>query len=237
MAPPRVWASSSKVYFLSPFQVTFEAGLAWMAEHHITEELVRDQAGRAKLLLAGSGHRREDEASELPPCQRCCSARGANVTLGFSTAYFSSHAADSAATGTCVVHFDDCRSHCNSSRLHLGGCVVIEFEVVDSLGHVVARPRTQPLMLCSKPTHRTSPLERTPERRGVADDSPAGPARLGPAAPQSQGAQWAAGSEASVAQKLEELETTLYHQLLYVRFAKMLFGCERAGTPPDTINL
>eukprot|EP00727_Mastigamoeba_balamuthi_P001880 m51a1_g1169 hypothetical protein (1249) ;mRNA; f:366881-373551 len=41
-------------------------------------------------------------------------------------------------------------THCNSSRLHLGGRVCIVVSIRDASGFIVARAATEPLMLCSK---------------------------------------------------------------------------------------
>eukprot|EP00727_Mastigamoeba_balamuthi_P004468 m51a1_g14019 hypothetical protein (219) ;mRNA; r:1105202-1106075 len=206
-APPRIWASDSKV--------TFEAGVSWMAEHRVTDAHVRFQAGRAKLYPEGSTL----EGDEVPTCQRCCAKKGANVTLGFTPANGSGDPAATEYTpsGTCVVRFDYCRSHCNSSRLHLGGRVVIVVDVLDSRGDVVARPHTQPLMLCSKPTPRTSPVEPVMEPQApLADNSQFALSDAAAAAPTSV-------AEGSIARRLAELEATLYGQLLNVQIAKLLF--------------
>eukprot|EP00727_Mastigamoeba_balamuthi_P008500 m51a1_g4272 hypothetical protein (239) ;mRNA; f:306008-306929 len=226
-APPRVWASAAKVYALTPFQVAFEAGVAWMAQHRVTEELVRGQAGRARLFLEDPGGRHEAAGEELPLCQRCCARRGANVTLGFSpasertTAAAAAAAASTTARDTCVVLFDYCRSYCYSSRLHLGGRVVIEVEVLDCLGNVVARPRTQPLMLCSKPTARASPVvPEAPEPLGPLA-SQLGLAGDGAGAAAAQAPQ--AADDGNLARQLAELEATLYGQLLNVRMAMLLY--------------
>eukprot|EP00727_Mastigamoeba_balamuthi_P010418 m51a1_g6 hypothetical protein (262) ;mRNA; f:28520-29584 len=223
--PPRIWASNSKIYLSSPFKVTFVAGLSWMSQNGVTETLVRNLAGRAKLLLEG----KEDCTGQgaIPPCARCCSKRGANVTLGFAPQEGSSSESTSPATGEeCVIEFDYCRSHCNSSRLHLGGRVMIMLEVFDVHGNVVARPVTQPLMLCSKPSIHSSPMGlplhpapiTTPLSLNLSDALAA-----------AQMSRFAGGevesntsTEEPLYKKLMELEADIYSQLVKVQFVKLL---------------
>eukprot|EP00727_Mastigamoeba_balamuthi_P005929 m51a1_g1956 hypothetical protein (193) ;mRNA; r:1027965-1049094 len=49
-----------------------------------------------------------------------------------------------------VFVFDRCRSWCNSSRLHLGGKVVLLLEIANARGAVVSRLQSDRLQLCSK---------------------------------------------------------------------------------------
>eukprot|EP00727_Mastigamoeba_balamuthi_P008499 m51a1_g4271 hypothetical protein (242) ;mRNA; f:304590-305584 len=220
-APPRMWASSSKVFVSAPFQVTFTAGATWMQQHGVTEASVRDAAGSARLFLEGSTHH-------------------ADAALGSSIA---EAAAPAAGAGTVVVKFNYCRSYCNSSRLHLGGRVVVVLELLDGLGNVVARPQTQPLMLCSKPTLHSSPSVETAapptasplvSHLSLADGLP--PFVAAQAQAQAQAQQWPqylvaapagsaaadSGAEDPMARQLAELEATLYGQLLKLQYVKYI---------------
>eukprot|EP00727_Mastigamoeba_balamuthi_P005033 m51a1_g14528 hypothetical protein (134) ;mRNA; f:927142-927543 len=52
-----------------------------------------------------------------------------------------------------------CRRHCNSSRLHLGGRVVIVFRIRSNEGLELAQARSEPVTLHSKTSYQ--PLPRT----------------------------------------------------------------------------
>eukprot|EP00727_Mastigamoeba_balamuthi_P001480 m51a1_g11329 hypothetical protein (232) ;mRNA; f:131515-132562 len=168
--PPRIWASANKIYFTTPFQVTFSAGSAWMARNGATLESVRAAAYGASALLEG------DDLEPLPPCQRCSRASKCVITLGFlpdTAGEMIAARAEQTDEGEYVVQFDYCRSgdrarNCNSSRLHFGGRVVIALAIRDMMGNVVARPVSQPLSLCSKPPAgkaAASPLSDSSDNR------------------------------------------------------------------------
>eukprot|EP00727_Mastigamoeba_balamuthi_P010193 m51a1_g5797 hypothetical protein (132) ;mRNA; f:65184-65875 len=89
--------------------------------------------------------------------------------------------------------FYRCLSFCSSSRLHLGGHVVLVL-CVRHAGALVARVVSQPLALCSKSSYRPRPPQQRclmwvdvsprlpPPRRGSAEAperSPSGPVREG----------------------------------------------------------
>eukprot|EP00727_Mastigamoeba_balamuthi_P014409 m51a1_g9593 hypothetical protein (251) ;mRNA; r:1028322-1029263 len=229
---PRIWASSSRVYVSTPFKVTFSCGAAWMAEHDVSEALVRSQGAKAKVFLEGTVHLAEREG--LPPCRRCCSKRMSNVSLGFAMrdddegSEAEAAQAEMPASGLRVVEFDNCRSHCNSSRLHLGGRVIVVLEVVNNAGEVVARPQTQPLMLCSKPTQHspTAELPLTPTAPAATPTTAAAAAASAAFASQFV-LSGAAGLPADSAddplgRKLAELEATIYSQLVKIQFIKFM---------------
>eukprot|EP00727_Mastigamoeba_balamuthi_P009690 m51a1_g5343 hypothetical protein (340) ;mRNA; r:438006-440029 len=129
--------------------VTLSVGSAWLVEHGLSAEDVWGAGFRSAVYLEG------DETKQLEPCSRCCKTRSSNVTLGV-TDINAALLVDS-ANGRTVFTFDHCRSHCNSSRLHLGGKVVLGFELRSDDGRVAARVFSEPLSLCSKPSKRSSP--------------------------------------------------------------------------------
>eukprot|EP00727_Mastigamoeba_balamuthi_P005923 m51a1_g1950 hypothetical protein (1855) ;mRNA; r:984815-1006833 len=113
----------------------------WLAAHDLSPSCIW-KSGRSAVLCPDSIN-----ARPLAPCPKCCQPSGKpNVLLGYSAA-----SPDPAAQGAELVFvFDDCRSYCNSSRLHLGGMVVLCLEIADGAGAVVVRLRSQPFALCSK---------------------------------------------------------------------------------------
>eukprot|EP00727_Mastigamoeba_balamuthi_P004956 m51a1_g14459 hypothetical protein (197) ;mRNA; f:656539-657508 len=86
------------------------------------------------------------------------SARGLE---GEAIVHVSPEMAESAGAlaGYRVFRFPQCISYCNSSRLHLGGRVVVVFRLAGSDGSELARVATEPLMLHAKSNY--VPVPRT----------------------------------------------------------------------------
>eukprot|EP00727_Mastigamoeba_balamuthi_P008369 m51a1_g4154 hypothetical protein (214) ;mRNA; f:251639-252721 len=119
------------------FEVVCLARAEWMSANGIERESIRNAGVRSQVLLEGS----EDA---LKPCPRCCVPRHRqNVVVSPDMAE-----SPEAAPG-----------YCNSSRLHLGGRVVIVFRIVGSAGVELARAQTEPVVLHAKTNY--VPIPRT----------------------------------------------------------------------------
>eukprot|EP00727_Mastigamoeba_balamuthi_P007455 m51a1_g333 hypothetical protein (2434) ;mRNA; r:480953-494021 len=122
-------------------RVTVAAPSEWLACNGVGADSVWEAGQRAVLLPESS------DEQPLEPCSKCCEPFGKpNVALGSSSGSLVSetHGGDQHFV------FDHCRSFCNSSRLHLGGRVVLALEIVGAGGYVVCRLHSEPLQFCSK---------------------------------------------------------------------------------------
>eukprot|EP00727_Mastigamoeba_balamuthi_P009509 m51a1_g5180 hypothetical protein (252) ;mRNA; r:160606-161594 len=138
---PALTISSTKVYLSAPFTVTVVVKRQWMGECGLTASDIWSSCIGATLHLDGAPSR-----APLEPCDRCCRGKHNNIAIGASDKHRK-------ATGTddeLVFVFDRCRSFCNSSRLHLGGRVVLVIDMRNASGEAVARLESEPFTLCSK---------------------------------------------------------------------------------------
>eukprot|EP00727_Mastigamoeba_balamuthi_P007071 m51a1_g2985 hypothetical protein (265) ;mRNA; f:733593-734621 len=144
--------------------VVITVGSEWMREHGVSCENVWTAGYNAKLFLASGG----PQAGEVPPCAKCKLGQRPNVHVGTVLATRNQCDHDNEALELRQFVFDSCFSRCNSSRLHLGGQVVLVSEIVSDDGGVVATVRTEPFHLGSRaaaqtrikkepPSHDTSP--------------------------------------------------------------------------------
>eukprot|EP00727_Mastigamoeba_balamuthi_P005921 m51a1_g1949 hypothetical protein (247) ;mRNA; r:982430-983298 len=144
-----------------------------MAAYQISPDCVW-RSGRSAVLCLDSA-----QVHPLAPCPRCCQPSSKpNVLLGCSTEW-----PEPLMQGAELVFvFDNCRSYCNSSRLHLGGRVALCLEIADGVGAVVARLRSQPFTLCSKSSlqaTRARSASASPQQRPRTRVAPLSPPRVG----------------------------------------------------------
>eukprot|EP00727_Mastigamoeba_balamuthi_P014289 m51a1_g9483 hypothetical protein (239) ;mRNA; f:610453-611395 len=126
-------------------KVTIKASRKWMRRNGVAEDDVWSCGRRASIFLEGS----EPGSPAIGPCQRCGRLRPSIVSLGTQDGSVAQSSGDVVA-----FVFDYCRSYCNSSRLHLGGRIVLSVELRASDGRLVSTVRSQPMNLCSKPRVR-----------------------------------------------------------------------------------
>eukprot|EP00727_Mastigamoeba_balamuthi_P006565 m51a1_g2529 hypothetical protein (212) ;mRNA; r:238826-239657 len=149
---PVLALSSPKVYLCCPFTVTIVVSRQWLALNRVTAADVWSAGFAANVRLEGHT---EDP---LESCARCCKQRPGNASISTSRL----QAGPTTAGDEAVFVFDKCRSYCNSSRLHLGGRVVIAAELRGADGSVVCRLVSEPFTMCSKSSRRTELKKSTP---------------------------------------------------------------------------
>eukprot|EP00727_Mastigamoeba_balamuthi_P004036 m51a1_g1363 hypothetical protein (246) ;mRNA; r:397197-398258 len=147
-APAYLAVSSSIVYRMAPFHVCLVARSDWMQQMGVTPDGIHDAARSSQALL----HECEEQMPPQP-CAKCCRGRGLpNLLLDHRMLEV-----PSLQPGTRTFLFDRCISFCNSSRLHLGGRLVIEFVLRSRTGAVALRVLSEPILLQSKTTCRAAP--------------------------------------------------------------------------------
>eukprot|EP00727_Mastigamoeba_balamuthi_P001009 m51a1_g10905 hypothetical protein (228) ;mRNA; r:55268-56419 len=102
----------------------------WMSANGVEPESIRSAAVRSQVHLEGAV-----DSPPVGPCARCCTPRKRQNVLVAPDMF------------------------CNSSRLHLGGRVVIVFQISGSQGEELARAVTEPLVLHAKTNY--VPVPRT----------------------------------------------------------------------------
>eukprot|EP00727_Mastigamoeba_balamuthi_P008701 m51a1_g4453 hypothetical protein (225) ;mRNA; f:165289-166393 len=157
MAPPRLWVSQTRIFRTATFEVCIAARAAWLDSNAVTAEAVW-RSGRSAVLLNCF------EDRTLEPCSRCCvPVSKPNVTVECSSA-----SPSPVQQGDELVFVFD--EYCNSSRLHLGGKVVLLVEIVDTRGAVVCRLHSDRLDLCSKKDSSPSPAQEP--QQSIEEDIP-----------------------------------------------------------------
>eukprot|EP00727_Mastigamoeba_balamuthi_P007269 m51a1_g3162 hypothetical protein (537) ;mRNA; r:369346-373978 len=121
----------------------------WMQRHSLAPVHIRNAVTSACVVLHGS---KTDDP--LGSCPKCCSKSGCRIVEVGSAMYetFGQPLAARAPCGPCREFvFNTAKAQCSSSRLHLGGRVALVLDVRGPDGSVVARVRSGPLNLLSKP--------------------------------------------------------------------------------------
>eukprot|EP00727_Mastigamoeba_balamuthi_P005179 m51a1_g1466 hypothetical protein (303) ;mRNA; r:233924-235635 len=164
--------------------VTVAVGTAWMCEHGVTNSDVRRAADEAAV------YRCADVSQSLGPCFKCCDSSKRPkkpLVIAGSVPRQTPPVFDAATPGLALFRFDNCRSHCSSSRhashlfcpggvpLHFGGRLFFEMRV----GGVTVK--SPDLELCSKIVRRSA------LRTHGAATSPE-PSQQRPGSPRSPGA-------------------------------------------------
>eukprot|EP00727_Mastigamoeba_balamuthi_P011593 m51a1_g7056 hypothetical protein (212) ;mRNA; r:163873-164871 len=141
-------SSTTRARRTQPFQLSFTARTAWLERTGVTAEDIRS-AGRSATV-----HRvaQLQDSTPLGPCSRCSRASGmppvvVSGEMGEETA---------CSPDERLFVFYRCVPFCNSSRLHLGGDVVVALTVRRG-DAVVARVLSEPIALYSKTSHRPLP--------------------------------------------------------------------------------
>eukprot|EP00727_Mastigamoeba_balamuthi_P014655 m51a1_g9815 hypothetical protein (267) ;mRNA; f:1863978-1865323 len=145
---PVLAVSTTKINRSAPFTVTVVVGSSWMRECGVTAECIWE-AGRTAVL------QRVDSEQELKPCAKCCVGKP-NVVVSTWPSLSRSLSSASASDSLSFV-FDNCKSYCNSSRLHFGGRVAIAMQIRAVDGSLAAVVRSEPVMLCARLRVRKSP--------------------------------------------------------------------------------
>eukprot|EP00727_Mastigamoeba_balamuthi_P005076 m51a1_g14567 hypothetical protein (587) ;mRNA; r:1059863-1063097 len=123
------------------FEVVCLVRAEWMSANGIERDSIRNAGVRSQVHLEGS-----EDGPPLLPCPRCCAPRHRQNVVVSPDMVESPEAAPGPG-------------YCNSSRLHLGGRVVIVFRVTGSAGAELARARTEPVVLHAKSNY--VPMPRT----------------------------------------------------------------------------
>eukprot|EP00727_Mastigamoeba_balamuthi_P004568 m51a1_g14109 hypothetical protein (281) ;mRNA; f:114061-115414 len=131
---PVLWASTNKI--------TLTAGHEWLRRNNVGPGGVWEAGRTAVLLLEG-----QEDGEPLEPCSRCTTR--SNVLVSVLSGVRTDKETDRVGPLSYFV-FNNCRSRCNSSRLHLGGRVVVCVELHARDGPVAARVLSQPISFCSK---------------------------------------------------------------------------------------
>eukprot|EP00727_Mastigamoeba_balamuthi_P005071 m51a1_g14562 hypothetical protein (484) ;mRNA; r:1036076-1039942 len=145
-SPVFLRVSSPSVNRCRPFEVVCIARTEWMAANRLERESIRIAGVRAQAYREGS-----PDKSPLEPCPRCCAPRHRQNI--FVSPEMTEISGSEAQPGFRIFRFSSCFSYCNSSRLHLGGRVVIVFRIVNSEGLELARATTEPLVLHAKTSY------------------------------------------------------------------------------------
>eukprot|EP00727_Mastigamoeba_balamuthi_P012524 m51a1_g7895 hypothetical protein (705) ;mRNA; f:104194-115408 len=156
---------------------------AWMEHNRLGTEAIKAACAAASVRKEG-----DDSGEDLGPCTRCCATRPKRpITIG---GFAREEPPESSGGKERVFVFDRCKSHCNTSRLHVGGRVVVVVTVRGPLGPL-AEALSEPLTLVSRSSylHRPRALFPAPsytwdaaaEALGAADasDVPEGSAAVG----------------------------------------------------------
>eukprot|EP00727_Mastigamoeba_balamuthi_P003476 m51a1_g13125 hypothetical protein (256) ;mRNA; r:1390-2550 len=158
MAPPRLWVSQTRIFRTATFEVCIAARAAWLESNAVTPDAVW-KSGRNAVLLNCLENR------TLEPCPRCCvPISKPNVSVECS----STTPTPAQQGDELVFVFDE---FCNSSRLHLGGKVVLLVEIADARGAVVCRLHSDRLLLCSKSSfHALSSPSPAPQQQQSTEE-------------------------------------------------------------------
>eukprot|EP00727_Mastigamoeba_balamuthi_P007747 m51a1_g3593 hypothetical protein (156) ;mRNA; r:1168498-1169521 len=129
-----------------------------MAESRVGAETIRAACTAATVRLEGGEH-----GPDLGPCAKCCGQRPRKlITIGGPALEIPREAGDGRVR---VFVFDRCKSNCNTSRLHMGGRVVVVVTVRGPQGPI-AEAVSEPLALVSSDTSAAPPEAPVNEGRG-----------------------------------------------------------------------
>eukprot|EP00727_Mastigamoeba_balamuthi_P012523 m51a1_g7894 hypothetical protein (207) ;mRNA; f:101753-102681 len=137
-------------------QVSVVCDAEWMDANRLGTEAIRSACSAAAVRLEGDVH-----GPDVGPCTRCCGQRPKKlIAIEGLVPAESRQAGDSCER---VFVFAQCKSHCNTSRLHVGGRVVVVVTVRGPLGPL-AEALSEPLALTSRSTyiHRPRALLHSP---------------------------------------------------------------------------
>eukprot|EP00727_Mastigamoeba_balamuthi_P007238 m51a1_g3134 hypothetical protein (274) ;mRNA; r:282293-283758 len=130
----RMWVTPSRISRTAPFKVTICAGVSWLQRQGIEPQAI---------WTAGQ-----------KPC--CVPYNKPTLSLGCT----SRTPAPTIEGDELTFEFDYCRSHCNSSRLHLGGRVILMLQIRNRKGEVAAIVRSEPLVLAAKKCRGVARVQR-----------------------------------------------------------------------------
>eukprot|EP00727_Mastigamoeba_balamuthi_P006872 m51a1_g2805 hypothetical protein (1154) ;mRNA; r:98489-117997 len=122
----------------------------WMAEQGLGTEAIKAACAGAMVRLEG-----RENGQNLGPCERCCRSRLKKLITVEGSAREEPLIKGASEERTFL--FERCKSNCNTSRLHMGGRVVIVVAVRGPEGPI-AEAATEPLTLVSKTTYTRRPL-------------------------------------------------------------------------------
>eukprot|EP00727_Mastigamoeba_balamuthi_P012262 m51a1_g7659 hypothetical protein (255) ;mRNA; f:413210-416926 len=146
-APVALRLESSTIPRYSTFSIRVVCDARWMREQGVGVEAIR-------AACAGAVVRLEGQEQNLPPCTRCSKRRPKRlVTIGHPVRVESRAESDGRER---VFVFSQCKSNCNSSRLHLGGRVVIVVAIRGPQG-LIAEALSEPLVLVSRSAYIQKP--------------------------------------------------------------------------------
>eukprot|EP00727_Mastigamoeba_balamuthi_P012033 m51a1_g7452 hypothetical protein (170) ;mRNA; f:117015-117903 len=126
----------------STTRVTLVVRTAWMEQNGVSASDIRE-AGRTAAV-----HRASRDDEPLGPCAKCSDTRMPPVVISGEMGEEAPRSPEER-----VFVFYRCLSFCNSSRLHLGGDVVLALTVMRG-DEAVVRVLSQPLVLHSKTSYR-----------------------------------------------------------------------------------
>eukprot|EP00727_Mastigamoeba_balamuthi_P014042 m51a1_g9260 hypothetical protein (350) ;mRNA; f:63450-65171 len=155
LAPPSLRVSTYKLFINTPFTVTVSMGSKWREMNHLCAEDVWSAGLHATSHLEGV------LSQAIGPCRKCTKNKSV-VELAIA------QGSEFQSTVGCTDRFvfNSCRTHCSSSRLHLGARVILSI----SLPAVGVSIYSDPLELCSKVPKRRreqSAAEGQPSKPGL----------------------------------------------------------------------
>eukprot|EP00727_Mastigamoeba_balamuthi_P004154 m51a1_g13736 hypothetical protein (367) ;mRNA; r:153741-155195 len=162
--PPVLCLSHGKVFLAAAF--------TWLEDHGVTEADVWKAGHAAFTVLEGS-----TDGKPLEPCAKCCRSGKPNVVVGLTAGTKAVSVKHS--DGLVEFVFDRCKSRCNSSRLHLGGRVLLSMNIKNKAGELVVCVKSSPLALCSKPSANAAAGSR-PGRKKRAEAASAAAVKAAP---------------------------------------------------------
>eukprot|EP00727_Mastigamoeba_balamuthi_P007307 m51a1_g3197 hypothetical protein (257) ;mRNA; r:451375-452545 len=148
---PYLWVSTENAFRGSAFAVGVVAPASWMRRHNVEPQHIRNAGATAYAVLRGS------------PLDQL------EVGCTMYESYGQSAPADPAGEPCREFVFESAKTHCTSSRLHLGGKIELVFELRGPHDNVVARIRSvQAAEACAA---------QRPQHTGMAVDMPELPVR------------------------------------------------------------
>eukprot|EP00727_Mastigamoeba_balamuthi_P006135 m51a1_g2140 hypothetical protein (354) ;mRNA; r:1734772-1737572 len=144
-------------------RISVECETQWMAEHRLGAEAIKAACLAASIRLEG-----REQGPNLEPCAKCCGLRLQRlIAIDGSALEIPRETDDGRAR---VFVFDRCKSNCNTSRLHMGGRVVVVVTVRGPQGPI-AEAVSEPLALVSSPKSDARDLESRAPGSGVDQGS------------------------------------------------------------------
>eukprot|EP00727_Mastigamoeba_balamuthi_P006707 m51a1_g2657 hypothetical protein (254) ;mRNA; r:637757-639151 len=145
----QIGVSTALIPRFTDFTLRVVCDARWMDEQRLGFEAIRSACASAAVRLAG-----QESGQSLEPCAKCCRTRPKKLITIDGPSLEEPRAGGDGRERVFV--FNRCKSNCNSSRLHLGGRVVIVVTVRGPEGPI-AEAVSEPLSLVSRTSYVRRP--------------------------------------------------------------------------------